>query len=88
MLNMWIEDLTMPDKPRVFMGRSGYHSVAEMQEELIRRRPRIGGWEDVPEYVCMEAIDKIHNGVDVWRWSWAKGRWELWQRVTLEEATT
>lgn len=83
---MWVEDLTNPSKPRVCMGASGYQSVEDMQEELIRRRPRIGGWSGTPDYVCLEAIDKISNGVDVWRWSWAKGTWECIQRVTLEDA--
>ena len=81
---LWIEDLTMPDKPRVCMGNSGYASVLEMQDELIRRRPNL--WADPERYrfYSTEAIDKIVNGVEVWRWNWAAERWIKIQRITLE----
>ena len=83
MLVMWITDLTMPDKPRVFMGKSGYASVEEMQNELIRRRPRISE-ENAAIGITTEAIDRIENGVIVWRWSWAMEKWRPYQQVTLE----
>ena len=83
MLTMWIKDLTMPDKPRVCMGNGGYASVQEMQDELIRRRPRIAGDED-GQFINLEAIDKIPNGVIVWKFYYAAGCWRPIQQVTLE----
>lgn len=84
MLVMWIEDLTMPEKPRIYMGRSGYASVEEIQNELIQRRPRIAADED-GQYINLEAIDKIPNGVIVWKFYYAAGCWRPIQQVTLEE---
>ena len=84
MLVMWVKDLTQPDKPRVYMGRSGYDSVKEMQDELIRRRGNHCNNPD-NQYIDFEVIDKIPNGVDVWRYSQAAQCWRLIQRVILEE---
>lgn len=84
MLVMWIKDLTMPDKPRVFMGHSGYISVEEMQDELLRRRPRISE-ENSAIGITTEAIDRISNGVIIWRWFWAMEKWLPYQQITLEE---
>lgn len=86
MFVMCIKDLRFPDKPRVFMGRSGYGSVKEMQDELIRRRPNLWADPEAYKFYSTEAIDRIENGVDVWRWNWAMERWQRIQRVTLEEA--
>ena len=83
MLNMWIEDLTLPYKPRLCMGKSGYSSVKEMQDELIRRRPSIWITHD-SRYHCFEVVDRIEHGVDIWRFYHAAGCWRLIQRVTLE----
>ena len=83
MLKMWIKDLTMPSKPRVFMGNGGYASIQEMQDELIRRRPRIAGEED-GQFINLEAIDRIPNGVIVWKFYYAAGCWRPIQQVTLE----
>ena len=85
MLKLWVEDLTIPDKPRVCMGKGGYASVQEMQDELIRRRPRIAAEED-GQYINLEAIDKIPNGVVIWKFYYAAGCWREIQKVTLEEA--
>ena len=85
MLILWIKDLTISDKPRICMGRSGYSSVQEMQDELIRRRPRIPA-DATGEYITLEAIDKIPNGVIVWKFYYAMGRWCPITQVTLEEA--
>lgn len=85
MLIMWIKDLTIPEKPRVYMGASEYASVQEMQNELIQRRPRIAADED-GQYINLEAINKIPNGVIVWKFYYAAGCWRPIQQVTLEEA--
>ena len=84
MLKMWIKDLTMPSKPRVFMGNGGYASVQEMQDELIRRRPRIPA-DATGEYITLEAIDRIPTGVIVWKFYYAAGCWRPIQQVTLED---
>ena len=83
MLKMWIKDLTLPDKPRVYMGNGGYASVQEMQDELIRRRSRIAGEED-GQFINLEAIDRILNGVIVWKFYCTAGCWRPIQQVTLE----
>ena len=82
---MWIEDLRLSDKPRICMGASGYKSIQEMQDELIRRRPNLWADHDAYRFYTTEAIDRIENGVEIWRWNWAAERWEMIQRVTLEE---
>ena len=84
MLTMWIKDLRFPDKHMIYMGNSGYASVQEMQDELIRRRPRIAGEED-GQFINLEAIDRIPNGVIVWKFYYAAGCWRPIQQVTLEE---
>lgn len=84
MLTLWIKDLTLPDKPRICMGKGGYTSVQEMQNELIRRRPRIVGDAD-GQWNNLEAIDKIPNGVIVWKFYYAAGCWRPIQQVTLED---
>ena len=84
MLTMWIKDLRFPDKPMIYMGNSGYASVQEMQDELIRRRPRIAGEED-GQFINLEAIDRIPNGVLIWKFYYAAGCWRPIQQVTLEE---
>ena len=83
-LIMWIEDLTVPGKARVCMGKSGYPSVKAMQDELIRRRPRIDESLAFQGYTT-EAIDRIHNVVIVWKWYWAMEQWHPIQKITLEE---
>lgn len=82
---MWIEDLRLPGKPRIYMGNSGYASVQEMQDELIRRRPNLWADPDAYRFYSTEAIDRIENGVDIWKWNWGFERWERIQRITLEK---
>ena len=84
MLTLWIENLTMPDKPRVCMGKSGYASVKEMQDELIRRRGNHWLTQD-PRYCNFEVIDRISNGVIAWKFYDAAGCWRPIQKITLEE---
>ena len=84
MLTLWIKDLTLPEKPSICLGYGGYGSVKEMQDELIRRRPRIPA-DATGEYITLEAIDKIPNGVIIWKFYYAAGCWRPIQQVTLED---
>ena len=59
-------------------------SLKEMADELIRRRSRIVGEED-GQFIDLEAIDRIPNGVIVWKFYYAAGCWRPIQQVTLED---